>query len=120
MGTCSALFYNLSSGTRLLLLRKEESASTKEHSGEVGSESSKSKIVDLRRVFDIDNSSLHYIRAAGNCQQIMAAKGAVQTSVVDRSIHFSWSEASWRSSSITQTKHAMETQLQITQSRQTR
>lgn len=51
-------------------------------------ESDKNERIELQPVFNMNNSALHYICAAGDYQQTESAKPAVQTSVLDLDIHF--------------------------------
>lgn len=65
---CSIIQFSLCSKA-LLSEEKKARESTKEDSGEGGSESKESKSAELWPAFEIENFSLHYIRASGNYQK---------------------------------------------------
>lgn len=67
--------------------KKVEQSSEKEDSGEAGCASEENESAELRRVLEIENSTLFYICVVGNYRQTTAVKRAACNSLIQMAVH---------------------------------
>lgn len=85
--SCSALFCNLPSCTRLLVSKKARTSTTN-NSAVGGFLTKEREVIKLRPALKKENSALHYIYADVNRKQAKVAKRVTYTSVVEMIVHF--------------------------------